>query len=245
MVKNSSSNRVLVSFHFLFFIFLEVYTVVIKILHIFFEIVTSDHSHGSKSLGFYFAFCNEKGSLCTSGLTKFPHCSTEPAVHLLSRFYIWRRIHLLDKITHCSSQIEVGFECCMPNKENEFYYFHKDNDFLQRRTQCLAISPLWLPPSPPPPHSSFCKSKSISVKRELIFLGAWEWVKLRGAPHQGLWLIHSWAHQGQLKGRTPLSTEENPLIPAWCVLELAHPLGGKCTCGLPDWSQREGWVQDV
>lgn len=35
------------------------------------------------------------------------------------------------KYTHCLSQIEVGFECCLAKKENEFYSFCEDCDFLE------------------------------------------------------------------------------------------------------------------
>lgn len=75
----------------------------------------------------------------------------------------------------------------MANKENEFYYFRKDNNFLQRRTQCLAISPLWLPPPPPSPPFSLLqvKVKVHKCKESVNFLGGMGMVEAKGSSSVG------------------------------------------------------------
>lgn len=73
----------------------------------------------------------------------------------------------------------------MANKENEFYYFRKDNNFLQRRTQCLAISPLWLPPPPPSPPFSLLQVKVHKCKESVNFLGGMGMVEAKGSSSVG------------------------------------------------------------
>ncbi|PKU40001.1 hypothetical protein llap_9693 [Limosa lapponica baueri] len=44
------------------------------------------------------------------------------------------------KYTHCSSQIEVGFECCLANKENEFYSFCEMTTNLPPPSFCYILT---------------------------------------------------------------------------------------------------------
>lgn len=191
------------------FFFRSLYCCHKNITYVFFEIVTNNYSHGSKSLSFYFAFCNEKGSLCTSGLTKFPHCSTEPAVHLLFWFYIWRRIHILDKTPIVQVRLKWDVSVAWPIKRMNFIISTRIMIFCRRGHYVLPFLHCVCPPPAPPPFL-LLQVKVHKCKERVNFLGGMGVGEVKGSLSLGTLTDTSWAIRDSSRAGLPFLQRRIP-----------------------------------